>query len=48
MIYEFKLGHNTTEATKNICVNGEGEVYHSTVTRWFKKWLGLQELQWSR
>ena len=38
LLYEFKLGHNTAEATKNIyCMNGEGIVDHSTVTRWLKK-----------
>ena len=38
MLYEFKLGHNTAEATKNICcVKSEGAVDHSPVTRWLKK-----------
>ena len=38
MLYEFELGHNTTEATKNIyCVKGESAVDHNTVNRWFKK-----------
>ena len=38
MLYEFKLGHNAAEATKNICcVKGEGTVDYNTVTRWFKK-----------
>ena len=36
-LYEFELGHNATEATKNICVKSEGTVDHSTVTRWIKK-----------
>ena len=36
--YEFELGHNATEANKNICcTKGEGAVDHSTVTRLFKK-----------
>ena len=36
--YQFELGHNTTQPTKNIyCMKGEGAVDHSTVTRWFKK-----------
>ena len=35
---EFNLDHNVTKATKNIyCVEDEGAVDHSTVTRWFKK-----------
>ena len=34
MLYKFELGHNTTEATKNICcVKGEGIDDHSTVIR---------------
>ena len=34
MFYEFKMGYNTTEATKNICyVKGEGAVDHNTETR---------------
>ena len=38
MLYEFKLGHNTVEATKNICyTKGEGTVDFDTVYRWFKK-----------
>ena len=36
--YEFELGHNIAEATKNICcVKSEDAVNHSTVTRCFKK-----------
>ena len=35
MIYEFELGHNATEATKNICcAKGDGAVDHSIETRW--------------
>ena len=35
---EFKLGHNTTEAIKNICCSkGEGTFDHYKVTIWFKK-----------
>ena len=38
MIYEFGLGRNAMETTKNIwCAKDEGTVDHSTVTRWFKK-----------
>ena len=43
MLYEFELGHNTAEPTKNIyCVKGDGTVDHSTVIRWFKNcaWVG--------
>ena len=37
MLYEFKLGHNITEASKSICcVKGENTVNYITVTRWFK------------
>ena len=38
MLYNFELGHNTTETTKNICcVKGKSTIDHSTVTRWFKR-----------
>ena len=38
MFYKFELGHNATEATKNIChVKGEGTVDQSTITRSFEK-----------
>ena len=38
MIYEFELGHNDMEATKNIhCAKGDGRVYQITVTRCYKK-----------
>ena len=38
MLYEFELGSNTVEASKNICcTKGKGSVDHSTVTRCFKK-----------
>ena len=37
-IYEFKLGYNAMEATKNISyVKGEIVVDYSKVNRWFKK-----------
>ena len=37
ILYLFKLGYNTLEATENICcAKGEGTVNHSTVTRWFQ------------
>ena len=43
MLYNFKLGHNITESTKNICcaAKGEGAVDHVTVTRWFKKFCSV-------
>ena len=31
ILYKFELGHNAEEATKNICVKGEGAVDYSTV-----------------
>ena len=38
MFYEFKLGHNTMEANKNICcIKEKTTINHSTLTRWFKK-----------
>ena len=38
MLYDFRLGHNAMEATKNICcVKGEGAVDPNIVTRWLKK-----------
>ena len=38
MLYNFKLSHDTTEATKNICwTKGKDTVDHGTVTRWMKK-----------
>ena len=38
LLYKFKLGHNATETSKNICcTKGEGAVEHNTVTGWFKK-----------
>ena len=39
VFYEFKLGHNATEVTKNICAKSGGLIDHSTVIRWFKKFL---------
>ena len=37
-LYMFKLDHNSTEVSKNICfAKGEGAVDHSTVTKWSKK-----------
>ena len=46
MLYEFRLGHNDVEATKNICcVKSEGMVHYNRVTRWFKKFcLGCKNL----
>ena len=38
VLNEIELGHNTTEATKNICcTKDEGELVHSKVTKWFKR-----------
>ena len=38
MLYDFKLGHNTVQACKNICYKkAEGIVDDNTVTRWFKQ-----------
>ena len=38
MVYEFELGQNAVEISKNIgCVRHKNEVDHSTVTRWLKK-----------
>ena len=38
MPYNFELGHNAAEATKNICcAKGRSAVGHSTVTKWLKK-----------
>ena len=35
MVYEFELGCNAEEATKNIgYVKGESTIDHSTLTRW--------------
>ena len=46
MLYDFKLGHNNVEATKNICfAKGEDTVNHSTITRLFKTFhLGCKNL----
>ena len=38
MLYEFELGLNATETTKDICfAKDESEVDQSAVTKWFKK-----------
>ena len=38
MLYEFELGYNAANTTRNIYwAKGEGTVDHSTVTRWLKK-----------
>ena len=35
MLYKLEMGDNAAEATKNIyCAKSEGEVDHSTVSRW--------------
>ena len=46
MNYDFELGHNTVETTRNTCcAKGEGLVDHCTVTRWLKKFcLGCKNL----
>ena len=46
MLYKFKLGHYATEAIKNLsCAKGKGSIYHSPVTRCFKKFcLGCKNL----
>ena len=36
MLYEFELGYDTVEATKNICAKGKGAFDHNTVTRLLK------------
>ena len=42
----FKVGHNTSKSTKNICcMKDETAVDHSMVTRWFKEvCLGCKKL----
>ena len=38
ILYEFEMGHDAVESTKNIfCVKSEGAVDHSTVTWGFRK-----------
>ena len=38
MLYEFKQGHNPTEATKSLCcMKDESTVDHNIVTIWLKK-----------
>ena len=38
ILYNFKHDHNAVEETKNTdCMQGEGAVDHSTITRWLKK-----------
>ena len=38
MLYKFELGRNPAKAAKNICcMKGESAVYHSAVTKRFKK-----------
>ena len=38
LLYEFKLGHNSVETTKNICcAKCEGTIDHNTVNKWLKK-----------
>ena len=40
MLYEFKLGRNTTEATKNICcARDDGAVDPGTINSWLVGWL---------
>ena len=46
MLYKFKLGHNATKASKNICcILSEGVIDHSTITRGFKEFcLGCKNI----
>ena len=46
ILYEFKLGHDTIEAIKNICcAKNKGTIDYSIVTKWFKKfYLGYKYL----
>lgn len=38
MLYEFQLGHNVTEAIRNICkAKGDGAVKRATAFNWYKK-----------
>lgn len=38
LLYEFQLGHNATEAMRNICqAKGVGAMKRSTAFHWFKK-----------
>ena len=47
LLYKFKLGHNATEANKNIyCAKEEDTVDHGTVTKLLKKFcLGCKTLK---
>ena len=52
MLYKFEMGHNITEATKNICCpKGEGVVDDCPVTIFFKKfhsgYKNLNDKAWS-
>ena len=39
MVYEFELGHNAAETTKDICcTKGEGTLDQSAINRWLKKY----------
>ena len=45
MHYEFELGHNVEEETKNICcMKDKDTVDHSAVTRWLKNCLCCKKL----
>ena len=46
ILYKFELGHNTSQASKNICcIKSDDAGDHSTVTRWLKKFcLGCKNL----
>lgn len=38
LLHEFRLGHKTTEAARNICVTmGEGVLSYETARRWFAR-----------
>ena len=45
MLYEFELGHNTMEATKNICcAKDEDAVNHSTVIIWLRSFAQVSRI----
>ena len=38
ILYNFEVGHNAVEPTKNICcTKGENAVDHCTINRWLNK-----------
>ena len=44
MLYGVEQGHKITEATKNIFVEDEGTVNHSTINGWLKKFLSSSKI----